>query len=156
LNMGIWFDEELLFTGWSDIDFGSEIEHAGFKNYNDRRYPVRHNLERSVAHSASTFLEAMKKRNKLIVDYKWWKCGRDNWLGVEAYNATLPIEERIPSMNMVAAMSDERQALFADSIHPEHAQIFLKDGEVMPNLTWKNPLIVGYNHRQVWKEKYGY
>lgn len=156
LDMGIWFDEELLFTGWSDVDFGSEIEYAGYRNYSDKRYPVRHDLGRTAEHSKSTFLEAMKKRNKLIVDYKWWKGKRENWSGVEAYNAILPLDERIPSMNMIAAMSDENQRLFADSIHGEHAQIFLKDGEIMPNLSWKNPLICGYNHRQAWREKYGY
>ena len=156
LDMGLWFDEELLFTGWSDVDAGSEIEYLGYKNFSDRRYPVHHDMSRSCAHSQSTFLEAMKKRNKLIVDYKWWKCGRKDWHGVESYNATLPVDERIPSMNEIAAASDEKQRLFADSVHPEHGQIFLKDGEIHPNPHWKNPWIVGYNFREQWKERHGY
>ena len=158
LDIGVFFDEEFLFTGWSDLDFGSEIEFRGYKNYNDRRWPVMHNLARSRGHTKSTCLQAMKKRNKLIVDYKWWWCGRENWRGVESFNSTIPVEKRIPTMQQIVSMSNEDQHTLAESIDPEHTQIYRKDQRWpnIPNLAWLNPLIVGYSTRERFRNEYGY
>lgn len=79
-------DEEFLFTGWMDYDLGNEMQYHGYKNMNDRRYPVLHDMRGSNAHSRSPILQALKKRNKLILDNKWWVVGRRDWRGVEAYN----------------------------------------------------------------------
>ncbi len=156
LDMGVWFDEEFLFTGWSDYDVGLEIEYKGWKNYSDRRYPVKHYMDRSNAHSKSTCLLALKKRNKLILDYKWWMCGRDKWCGIELFNETLPLERRVPTMQQIVAMSDENQHLFSESVSPEHHNIWVKDGHEDPNLVWENPIIVGYNTRERFEREHGY
>jgi hypothetical protein len=156
LKTGMYYDEEFKFTGWSDLDAGNELEYLGYLNYNDRRYPVMHDMTGSNSHSKSSCLNALKKRNKLILDIKWHKIGRANWLGVEEYNRGVDVEERIPTVNQIVAYSNERQEMFGQSISPEHHQIWVKDHRENPNLVWKNPVVVGYSTRDEFEKEHGY
>lgn len=157
LNTGAYYDQEYAFTAWGDMDFGEELEYRGFKNYSDRRYPVMHDMTGSNSHGRSSALNALKKRNKLIYDFKWWLIGRDKWQGVEAYNATVPIEKRIPTVNQIIAYSDEDQELFQSQVSVEHHRIWMKDSRKNPNLeTWENPVITGIRTRDIWEVEHGY
>lgn len=156
IGIGVYMDEEFAYTGWCDLDLGLQLEQSGYQNYNDRRYPVMHNMDGSNSHSRSSVLQAIKKRNKLLLDFKWYKVGIKNWRGVDSYNRSVPIDERIPTVNQIVAMSNESQELFQQSVSPEHAQIWHKDGRVNPNLSWRNPLVVGYSTREKFEKEYGY
>src|SRR5574337_814716 len=50
LNVGDYWDEEFSFTGWVDLDWGLKLEKLGLVNYNDRRYPVLHDMKASHGH----------------------------------------------------------------------------------------------------------
>lgn len=156
LGIGAYMDEEFVYTGWADLDLGVEIESLGYKNYNDRRYPVSHNMDGSNRHSQSSIIQAIKKANKLRLDFKRYKVGINNWKGTKAYNDSVSPEERIPTMNQLVYYSDEDQKLFQESVSPEHHQIWVKDGHINPNLTWKNPVIVGYSTRDLFEKEHGY
>jgi hypothetical protein len=156
INTGIYWSEELPYTGWQDLEFGCEMTYHGYKHYNDRRYPVYHNMAGSNAHSVSSILQAIKKRNKLIHDVKWYAVGRGNWQGVEAYNASVPLEKRIPTVNQLMCYSNEDQERFQQSISPEHHQIWVKDNHANPNLCWENPIVVGYSTRERFQQTHGY
>jgi hypothetical protein len=156
LRTGMYYDEEFQFTGWSDLDAGLELEHLGYLNYNDRRYPVMHDMTGSNSHVHSSALNALKKRNKLILDFKWFKVGREKWQGVEAYNDSVTVEYQIPTVNQIIAMPNESQEIFGQSISPEHHQIWVKDSHEDPNLVWMNPLIVGYSTRDKFEKEHGY
>jgi len=154
--IGAYYDAEFLYTGWIDLDLGEEYSYRGWEHYNDRRYPVMHDMTGSNSHNRSSLLNAAKKRNKLILDYKWYMCGRDKWQGVEAFNVTLPVEKRVPTINQLVCYSNEEQEQFAQSISPEHHQIWVKDHHENPNLVWANPCIVGYSTRERFEAQYGY
>lgn len=156
LKTGMYYDEEFLFTGWSDLDAGNELEYRGYANYNDRRYPVLHDRAGSNSHVYSSFLNAAKKRNKLILDFKWHLVGRERWAGVECYNSSASLEKRIPTINQLASYSNEQQEAFGQSVSPEHHQIWVKDHHDNPNLVWMNPVIVGYSTREKFEREYGY
>lgn len=159
LDIGARYDEIYLFTGWSDLEIGMEIERLGYWNMSDRRWPVSHDPTRSRSHNKSSALDALKKRNKLIHDWKWWGWGYDRWTnsgGLDGFNAEMPIEKRIPSMQQIIAYSNEDQKIWGDSICPEHHQIWVKDHRENPNLTWLNPLIVGYSTRDKFCQEHGY
>jgi hypothetical protein len=156
LRTGMYYDEEFLFTGWLDLDAGNELEHLGYTNYSDRRWPVLHDRAGSNSHVHSSFLNAAKKRNKLILDFKWYLVGRDRWEGADRYNASVSVERRIPTINQLAAYSNVQQDIFGQSISPEHHQIWVKDGHENPNLVWMNPLIVGYSTRDEFDKEHGY
>lgn len=156
LNTGAYYDTEFSFTAWGDYDFGNELQYLGYGNYSDRRYPVMHDMAGSNSHNKSSALNALKKRNKLLLDTKWYFVGRDKWHGVEAYNATVPIEKRIPTVNQIIAYSNENQELFQSSVSVEHHDIWVKDGRQNPNSVWSNPVITGINTRDLWEQQYGY
>jgi hypothetical protein len=156
IGIGIYWCEELSFTGWMDLEFGCELEYHGYANYNDRRWPVKHSLAGSRRHSSSNALQALKKRNKLIHDFKWYLVGRDKWSGVGWYNANAPLERCIPTINQIVAYSNEDQDRFNQSVSPEHHQIWVKDGHENPNLVWKNPMICGYSTREEFERTHGY
>lgn len=156
LNTGAYCDEEFLFTGWMDYDLGNEMQYRGYKNMNDRRYPVFHNMRGSNSHSKSPILQAAKKRNKLILDVKWWVVGRENWRGVEAYNQSVPVEKRIPTFPEMLYWSPEECETFQQSVSVEHHDIWLKDGHENPNFVWLNPLICGYSTREEFERSRGY
>lgn len=156
LDMGGWtptFDEEFLGTGWSDMDIGMEIAHRGFKTMHDRRYPVFH---KAGGTTKNPFITAVGKRNKLILDFKWHKVGRDRWQGVEWYNSTVPDDEKIPTFFELMSWRTDDLERFQQSISPEHAQIFKKDVRENPNLIWHNPLLVGYSTREKFHTEHGY
>lgn len=156
MSTKIYWSEELMFTGWSDLEFGKEMEYHGYKNYHDRRWPVNHKRDGSHRHSSSNILQAIKKRNKLIHDVKWYIVGRDKWQGVEIYNLSVPIEKRIPTINQLVSYSNEDQDRFNQSVSPEHHPIWVKDGHENPNFVWKNPVIVGYSTREEFERSHGY
>lgn len=156
LKTGMYYDEEFAFTGWSDLDAGNELDHLGYVNYSDRRYPVLHDMTGSNNHVNSSCLNALKKRNKLILDFKWHLVGRKNWRGVEAYNETALLEKRIPTVNQIISYTNEQQEMFGQSCSPEHMQIWIKDSHENPNLVWLNPIIVGYSTREEFERTHGY
>ena len=157
LGIGAYWCEEMPFTGWCDLEFGKELEYLGYKNYHDRRWPVSHSRVGSNSHGSSNILQALKKRNKLLHDIKWYVVGRANWKGIEVYNATVPVEKRIPTVNQLVAYSNIDQDRFNQSVHPEHIPIFIKDNrKEWPNLYWENPIICGRDTRVEFFNKYGY
>src|SRR3972149_2146859 len=92
------YDEEYLATGWSDLDFGEEIMwRTGLILMNDRRYPVKHIMGNTRRRDQKSYLKAMERRNRLILQAKWHWAGRDNWKGVEAYNTTVQLSKKIPT-----------------------------------------------------------
>jgi hypothetical protein len=150
LNMNGWvpvYDEEYLGTGWSDLDLGEEILYRGFRILNDRRWPVRHNMGNTKRRDEKSFLKALERRSRLILSAKWWWVGRADWKGAEAYNATVPVEKQIPSMNLLMNYTDTELETFWRSIHPEHPQIRRQSNTIDHNDYWENPIIVGYSTR---------
>jgi len=146
------FDEEYLYVGWADLDYGEIIKHLGFRTVNDRRFPVKHDLGNSSARSKKSFLMAMERRNRLILSAKWWIVGIDKWRGIEAYNQSLPPHKKIPTQNELANYTNEQLEQFWRSIHFEHPQIHKMNGTLDPNEYWENPVLGGRNMRTLWEE----
>lgn len=133
-STGVRFDEEFLFTGWSDLDIGEEMMHQGFKVQVDPRTSVL----KQPTHYAnfSTFRKGYNARNRLLLEAKWYWCGRDDWQGVDEWNKQNPIMA-IPTIFELAWWSDQRLEDFAESVNMEHPQILIKDGQDSGNTDWR-------------------
>lgn len=136
MSVGARYDEELLFTGWSDLDFGGEIEKAGYEIWVDPRTCV--NKHPTPYGSWSAFRIAYNARNRLILEAKWYWCGRGKWAGVESWNVNNP-ERRIPTVFELAFWDEQRLERFAKSVNMEHPQILIKDGQDSGNINWRCP-----------------
>lgn len=145
------WDEEFLFTGWSDLSLSFEINRHGGKIMNDRRYPVKHNLGNTKRRSQKPFLMAMERRNRLILTAKYDIVGVEKWRGVEEYNKTIPREKQIPTMFEIANYTAEEQELLWRSVVYEHPPIYKMNGEIDPTMYWENPVITGRNIREMWE-----
>ena len=146
------FDEEFLFTGWSDLDLGENIHHHGALIMNDKRYPVKHDLGNTRRRSQCSFLMANERRNRLILSLKWFVVGITKWRGVNEYNKTVPRIKQVPSMYELATYTDDELETWWRSIWPEHPQIWRKDGELDPVDNWETPVIGGRNIREMWEQ----
>lgn len=134
LSIGIRFDEEFIFTGWSDLDFGNEVEYQGYKVQVDPRTSV---IKRATPYGSwSSFRAAYNARNRLLLEAKWHWAGRDGWRGVENWNEQNP-ERKIPSMFELAWYSETRLDKFAEGVNMEHPQILIKDGQDSGNVDWE-------------------
>ena len=151
------YDEEYLATGWSDLDFGEEIMwRTGLILMNDRRYPVKHIMGNTRRRDQKSYLKAMERRNRLILQAKWHWAGRDNWKGVEAYNTTVQLSKKIPTRFELMNYTDDELQKFWRSVCPEHPRIWQMDGRLDPNDFWDNPIVTGYDSRKKFQDKYGY
>lgn len=151
------YDESFLGTGYSDLDLGHMVRRkTGLKIINDPRYAVKHLKGNTKRRDQKSFLKALERRNRLILCAKWTVVGIENWRGVEAYNETVPVEKRIPSLNELSNYTDEELGVIWRSVSPEHDVIFKRNGMVDPNTVWMNPILVGYDTRAKFKEEFGY
>lgn len=136
------FDEEFIFTGWSDLDFGCEVERRGYEVWVDPRTAV-HKQETAYG-SWSAFRNAYNARNRLLYEVKWFwpepggfgKTNRvsvlvkkTNRLALEKYNNNCDSNKRIPTMFELAWWPEERLQAFADSIYMEHPWVLMKDDD---------------------------
>jgi len=146
------FDEEFLFTGWSDLDIGENIKHHGGLVMNDKRYPVKHDLGNTRRRAQCSYLMAMERRSRLILSLKWFVVGIQKWHGVDDYNKTVPRIKQVPSMYELATYTDDDLETWWRSIHPEHPQIWRMDKELDPVDYWENPILGGRNIREMWEQ----
>jgi DNA-binding Lrp family transcriptional regulator len=135
VECGMWFDEEFIFTGWNDLDFGLMLEANDYEVWVDPRTAV-HKQETSYG-SWSSHRRAYNAANRLHLEAKWyWHEGE--WPGLKIYNEFCPKDKRIPTAFDLAWWSEERLNAFADSVKEmEHPQILIKDGGHSGNIDWE-------------------
>jgi DNA-binding Lrp family transcriptional regulator len=134
ISKQVWFDEEFIFTGWNDLDFGSTVEAAGYEVWVDPRTAV-HKKETAYG-SFSWFRMAYNIANRLHFEAKWyWYEGE--WPGLWIYNQFCPRNKRIPTAFDLAWWPEEKLKAFVGSIiEMEHPQILIKDGGHSGNIDW--------------------
>ncbi len=128
------YDEEFIFTGWSDLDIGNEIERLGYEVWVDPRTAV-HKKETAYG-SWSSFREAYNARNRLLLEAKWHWVGYDDWRGISFYNLNCARNRRIPTEFELAWWSGEEHDRFAKSVYMEQPWILLKDNQGTGNEEW--------------------
>ena len=137
MSVGARFDNDFIFAGWNDLDFGLEVEWRGYSVQVDPRISV--NKHFTTYGSWSSFRSAVNARNRLVLEAKWYWNRRDNWQGVDAYNATAPEDRRIPHMCELSWWSEERLNALTASVNHEHPQIMLTGGDDPGNRGWRMP-----------------
>lgn len=135
MSVGARYDEEFLFTGWSDIDLGGTIERLGYEVWVDPRTCV---LKHPTPYGSwSAFRSAYNARNRLLLEAKWyWSQSVGGWGGIEDWNASFP-SRRIPTIYELAFWDEQRLMRFATSVNMEHSQILIKDGQDSGNTDWR-------------------
>jgi hypothetical protein len=135
------FDEEFIFTGWSDLDFGESVRDLGYVIQVDPRRSIH---KRWTAYGDwSSFRRAYDARNRLLLEAKWyWSVDPSHgilvrdWRGVEDWNERHP-ERRIPTMFEMAWWGELAQNAFAESVYMEHPQILTVEGKGSGNENWR-------------------
>ena len=141
----IRFDTDFVFSQWADLDVGLEYQHQGFTVWRDPRISVRYDFRPFGSRSA--FYHSYAARNKLLLDTKWYGVGREEWRGVDVYNAGVPPEGQIPSIFDLAWYGEEELKVFADSVELELHWILTGAGRENSNLAWKNPVVLARGNR---------
>lgn len=135
MSVGAKFDEDFIFTGWNDIDFGEEIIRRGFEVHLPHNVSV---LKNNTSYGSwSSFRSAYNARNRLLLEAKWYWVGIERWGGVAVYNTVCADDRQIPTMFELGWWAEERLNSFADSVMMEHPQILLKDGQGTGNENWR-------------------
>ncbi len=120
MEVGAKFDEDFIFTGWNDLDFGLEVEDRSYEVWVDPRTAVK--KSETAYGSWSSFRSAYNARNRILLEAKWcWATGI--WQGVQHYNDNCEKNKRIPTEYELAWWSDERLVAFTASVNHEHPQI---------------------------------
>jgi hypothetical protein len=130
-SIGVLYDEEFIFTGWNDVDFGESIQAAGYKCYVDPRVAVAKTP--TPYGSWTSFRGGYNARNRLLLEAKWWWV--NDWRGTKWFNETYPAQ-RIPTQFELAWWDEQRLTRFAESVNMEHPQILIKDGQNSGNVGW--------------------
>lgn len=133
MSVGSSYDEEFVFTGWSDLDFGGAIEQAGYEIWVDPRTCV--NKHPTPYGSWTSFRGAYNARNRILLEAKWCWAGPDKWQGVNDWNENNPTR-RIPTIYELAFWDEQTLTRFAESVCMEHPQILFKDGQGTGNEGW--------------------
>lgn len=139
-SVGARFDDDFKFTGWSDLDYGLEVEWRGYAVQIETRVSVIKGM--TPYGSWSSYRRAINAANRLLLEAKWYWVGRKAWRSHAYYNryqAHILNLPRIPTIYELCCLSNDELDAFCDSVNHEHPQIQKGIDGRAGNEDWKWP-----------------